>query len=82
MTQFGLFSDAMYFTKDEWAVLTELKLEDLIDERVATWVEYLQQPPHVITEEELVAQKLELTAKILEIEAQIAEINITLQDTI
>ena len=40
-TKYGSYGDALYFTEDEWATLTEVKLESMKQDRIDNWVAYM-----------------------------------------
>lgn len=73
-TAIGSFSDALYFTEDEWASVDPKTVEEMKAARVANWMQAVQNPPppYVPTKADLEAEKLELQARIDEVTAKIA----------
>ncbi len=73
MTSEGEFNDSLYFTKEEWAKLTQEELATMVKKRVDDWVNIVKNPPKSVgpTQEELQAQKEELQKQLDEINAQI-----------
>jgi hypothetical protein len=43
-TEFGEFTDALYFTLEEWSFITENKLNELKNERVNNWLNTIKNP--------------------------------------
>lgn len=83
-TGFGTYTDALYFTEEEFKIISEKTIDSLIQERVDAWVNEgnhtspLPEP----TKEDLLnslqaieAQKMELDSIKIQIELKISEID-------
>jgi hypothetical protein len=75
-TEVGEFQDALYFTEEEYASLSEKDIQKMIDTRIENWVNQVQNPPipEEPTKEDLESQKIELQKHIDEVELKISEI--------
>ena len=62
-------NDALYFTLDEWAVISQDTLEKLKQERVDKWQEALKNHPIPVepTKEELLAEKQAIDEQIIQL---------------
>ena len=69
-TKHGHYSDALYFTEEEWAKVDPKELDTIKQARVAKWVDYLDNPPVPAepTKEELQAMLVEFEAQTVELE--------------
>lgn len=75
-TEIGTFNDALYFTAQEFTMLPEHKLQELVDERANAWVDSVKTASiveTVVAKEDLQAEKAELEARIDEIETKIVD---------
>lgn len=53
-TKYGAYSDTLWFTEEEYAALSEEQIEEMKQQRVANWINLIENPPvfeEVITEE-------------------------------
>ena len=75
-TKYGSYGDALYFTEDEWATLTEVKLESMKQDRIDKWVAYMDtvSKPKVLTKEELQEQLGNVTEHILQLQSRQSEL--------
>lgn len=55
-TEHGEYSDALYFTREEYAKLSEADIEAMIATRVSNWIAVITAPRAEPTEEEKTAQ--------------------------
>jgi len=77
-TEQGRFCDALYFTEEQYAKLSDKDIQVAIDERVANWVAVVTAPPmepEPVSDEELQAQE---TAKVDALLDQLAAVDTTL----
>ncbi len=82
-TSFGRYTDSLYFTPEEYEVLTEEQLESMKQERIDRYVARreayklsISEPVEADLEVEkadLEAQKADLEARIAELEAQLGD---------
>ena len=77
-TKYGSYGDALYFTEDEWAVLTEVKLESMKQARIDKWVAYMDTAvvPKEPTKADLIAQVDNINSQVAELNARQDEINL------
>lgn len=52
-TEHGMYRDALYFTDEEYAALTEDDIEQLKQTRVDNWIAVITAPPVEVVEEEV-----------------------------
>ena len=80
-TKYGSYGDALYFTEDEWAVLTEVKLESMKQARIDKWVAYMDavSSPKVSTKQELQEQLGNVTEHIIQLQGRQSELNSQIQ---
>ena len=73
-TKYGEYQDALYYTEDEYAKLTEEDITAAKQARIDNWIQVVENPPIVVkpTKEELQAQETELQKQLTEIQEQIA----------
>lgn len=59
-TSQGQFNDALYFTDAEYAKLTKVDIDKMVQTRADAWVKFVEEqsskPPYVPTKEELIEQ--------------------------
>ena len=69
-TEFGEYSDAIYFSPAEYEALTEEELTALQNERVANWIQTIKDSQVVVepTDEELLAEKTAIEQQIAQLE--------------
>ncbi len=72
-TAFGEYSDALYYTQAEYAVMKEKEITAAKQERVSKWVASMQNPGTEVepTKEELEAEKAELQERVDDLETRI-----------
>ena len=75
-TKYGSYGDSLYFTEDEWAVLTEVKLESMKQARIDKWVAYMDSKsiPQEPTKQELQTQLVNVNEHILELQSRKSEL--------
>ena len=80
-TKYGSYGDSLYFTEDEWAVLTEVKLESMKQQRIDKWVVYMDTVSSlkVITKQELQEQLGNVTEHILQLQSRQSELQSQIQ---
>jgi hypothetical protein len=73
-TEFGEFNDALYYTPDEWANLTQDDIDKATQTRVDNWVNLIKNPPPPPepTKEELEQRVADLENYKTSIDAQIS----------
>ena len=69
-TEFGSFSDALYFSQSEYEALTEEQLTAMQNERIANFVQSIKDSQVVVepTDEELLAEKVTIEQQIAQLE--------------
>lgn len=74
-TKYGEFHDAIYFTEDEHAALSEKEIESLVAARVDTHIQSIEIKAPVVfeTKEVLEARKVELQSEISDIDARLTK---------
>ena len=74
-TEVGQFSDALYFTEDEFNNLDPKDLELMVQERVNNWITAINTPsiPIEVTKEQLQEQAIELQRQLEDIQWKISE---------
>lgn len=74
-TEFGEFNDALYFSEEEFAKISEEDVQVKVDERVTNYVAQRQEikdkPPKEPTEEEQIAYKESLLSEKERIESEL-----------
>ena len=82
-TEWGLFSDALYFTPTEYEALTEEDLTAMQNERVANFVQSIKDSQVVVepTDEELLAEKTAIEQQIAQLEDRKEDIVEQISDT-
>lgn len=70
------FTDAIYFTQDEWAHITQEEIDARVKERMDNYAESIKNPPPVVepTEEQLENEKLYLESQLQEVTTKLTTI--------
>lgn len=74
-TNFGVFNDALRFTRDEYDALTNAQVRELANARKDAWVQTVKDArdnPRHITKAEKIASREVIAAQLLQIDADIA----------
>lgn len=74
-TKYGNYSDALYFTQDQYALLTPEDINALAQARVDAWADFMSQP--VLAHAETLEELKEIS---LNVEEQISSFQIQLQE--
>jgi hypothetical protein len=70
------YSDAFYFTQEEYASLSESTLQEMKDDRIANWKNAIENTSAPIepTEEQLEAEKVAISEQIAQLQSRQSEI--------
>jgi hypothetical protein len=74
-TEYGRYSDSLYYSLDDWAKLTQEELDAAIKQRVNGWIKAITTPPepYIPTKEDLEAEVARVEMQKVDAENRLAE---------
>ena len=80
-TKYGSYGDSLYFTEDEWATLTEVKLESMKQSRIDNWIAHMDTvaAPKTLTKSDYQNMIANIDSQISSLQDRKSEINSIIQ---